>query len=201
MEQDDKKLEILKSAGECFARYGYEKTTLDDIGKPVGLNKASLYHYYKNKESIFVEVISSEAASFLGTLKEKIAGIKDCQKKIFTYLDGRFEYIQKAINLNKLSFETASKHKALFAELLENIFKMETGVISEILDDCKKNGIIADDCDTNRTAGAILTMSDAIKTKTFKCSEWNFNENTFDYSLIREEVKFSVSLILNGIRK
>ena len=36
MELQDKKAEIQKAASECFARYGYEKTTLDDIGRLVG---------------------------------------------------------------------------------------------------------------------------------------------------------------------
>ena len=57
MDTSPKKQEILKAASECFARFGYEKTTLDDIGKMVGLNKASLYYYYKNKEDIFAEVV------------------------------------------------------------------------------------------------------------------------------------------------
>ena len=46
MTEPDKREQILKAAAECLSQYGYEKTTLSDIGKLVGLNKASLYYYY-----------------------------------------------------------------------------------------------------------------------------------------------------------
>ena len=39
----DKRQMILEAAGECFDRFGYNKTTLKDIGERVGLNKASIY--------------------------------------------------------------------------------------------------------------------------------------------------------------
>jgi AcrR family transcriptional regulator len=68
VEAFEKKKEILKAASDCFARYGYEKTTLDDIGKMVGLNKASLYYYYKNKEAIFSEVVFEETEALFQAL-------------------------------------------------------------------------------------------------------------------------------------
>ena len=60
MKSDEKRKKIIQAAGDCFARFGYEKTTMDDIGKKVGLNKASLYYYYKDKESIYTEVVYVE---------------------------------------------------------------------------------------------------------------------------------------------
>jgi AcrR family transcriptional regulator len=41
MSKEDKKLKVLKAESDCFGGYGYERTTSDDIGKLVGLNKAS----------------------------------------------------------------------------------------------------------------------------------------------------------------
>ncbi|ULT26448.1 TetR/AcrR family transcriptional regulator [Sphingobacterium sp. E70] len=61
---------IGQAAMECFERYGLEKTTLDDIAKAVGLNKTSLYYYYKNKEDIFIEVAIREGESFINTLQQ-----------------------------------------------------------------------------------------------------------------------------------
>jgi len=62
---------IGQAAMECFERYGLEKTTLEDIAKTVGLNKTSLYYYYKNKEDIFIEVAIREGQSFIDTLQKK----------------------------------------------------------------------------------------------------------------------------------
>ena len=45
--QQIRKEAILDVAREMFTKVGYEKTTLDKIGKAVGLSKQSLYYYVK----------------------------------------------------------------------------------------------------------------------------------------------------------
>ena len=39
---------ILKIAQEIFSKYGYRKTTLDDIANAVRKGKSSLYYYFKS---------------------------------------------------------------------------------------------------------------------------------------------------------
>ena len=42
---------LIGVAAELFARKGYRATTLDDIAAELGLKKASLYHYIKQRKS------------------------------------------------------------------------------------------------------------------------------------------------------
>ena len=51
---------ILKIAQEIFSKYGYKKTTLDDIANAVRKGKSSLYYYFKSKEDLFQAVIIKE---------------------------------------------------------------------------------------------------------------------------------------------
>lgn len=51
---------ILKTAREIFSKYGYKKTTLDDIANAVRKGKSSLYYYFKSKEDLFHAVIMKE---------------------------------------------------------------------------------------------------------------------------------------------
>lgn len=54
------KEEILESAKKVFAKYGYKKTSVNDIAKAAGKAKSSLYHYFESKEKIFVEIVRRE---------------------------------------------------------------------------------------------------------------------------------------------
>lgn len=45
--------EILEAAQTCFLRFGYSKTSLDDIAREAGLSRPLLYRKYRNKEAIF----------------------------------------------------------------------------------------------------------------------------------------------------
>ena len=52
LKKEEKKQMILKAAAECFSKNGYDKTTLDEIGHKVSLNKATLYYYYSSLPGI-----------------------------------------------------------------------------------------------------------------------------------------------------
>jgi len=51
---------ILKIAREIFSKYGFKKTTLDDIANAVRKGKSSLYYYFSSKEDLFQAVIMKE---------------------------------------------------------------------------------------------------------------------------------------------
>jgi AcrR family transcriptional regulator len=51
---------IVNTAREVFARFGYRKTTLDDIAAPLRKAKSFIYHYFAGKEDIFTAVLERE---------------------------------------------------------------------------------------------------------------------------------------------
>ncbi len=74
----DKKMKdnIIQHADKLFKKFGYNKTTMNDIAKSMGKSKSSLYHYYSHKEEIYKDVISRE----FNILKEKL--LNEINKKI-----------------------------------------------------------------------------------------------------------------------
>lgn len=53
----NKKEEILKIASREFAKYGYTGVSMDAIAKKAGISKAAIYYHFKNKASLFEEVV------------------------------------------------------------------------------------------------------------------------------------------------
>ncbi len=49
---DEMRNTIICKAGELFSRYGYKKTTMDDIADALQKGKSSIYYYFQNKEDI-----------------------------------------------------------------------------------------------------------------------------------------------------
>ncbi|MFH1349327.1 MAG: TetR/AcrR family transcriptional regulator [Pseudomonadota bacterium] len=62
-----RKAQILEAAAKIFEKKGYDRATLQDIADRVGITKAALYYYFKNKHDLLYEVI--------GTLVDK--GIRE----------------------------------------------------------------------------------------------------------------------------
>lgn len=50
-----KRRAVILSAASAFRRRGYHNTSMRDIGEALGLTKAALYYYVKNKEEILFE--------------------------------------------------------------------------------------------------------------------------------------------------
>lgn len=196
METPEKKLSILKAASSCFARYGYEKTTLDDIGRLVGLNKASLYYYYKNKESIYTEVIFNEANEYLTTVFDEVRKVEGCKDRVLKYISERLKYIRGAVNLSQLSIDSIQKLAPLFGDMYGKIVEKEVEYLSAVLDCCIKDGEITK-CDTSRVAKSIITVFEAILNRVGACSEQSSTDISLD---ALAEVSFIVSLILDGLK-
>ncbi len=41
---------IIKTSGQIFSRYGFRKTTMEEISKALKMGKSSVYYYFKSKE-------------------------------------------------------------------------------------------------------------------------------------------------------
>jgi AcrR family transcriptional regulator len=64
---------ILDAAFQCFATYGFRRTTMDDIARAVGLSRPALYLHYRNKEDIF----RSLAQRYFETAEAEMARVLD----------------------------------------------------------------------------------------------------------------------------
>jgi AcrR family transcriptional regulator len=63
--RDAKKQAILRAAGAELAESGFGRASLDDIAERVYITKATLYHYFPNKEALYhawMDLVSAEVA-------------------------------------------------------------------------------------------------------------------------------------------
>ncbi|KOY85827.1 hypothetical protein AD998_06395 [bacterium 336/3] len=188
---------ILKAAKDCFARYGYEKTTLDDIGKIARLNKASLYYYFKNKEDIFIQVVLSEAKDFIEKLQNSALQAESIEEKIVTYLIARMRYYRDVLNLHQLSVTIVQEIQPKFDEVYQSVKNEEIAYLESIL----KQGIkqkVFELHNSLQIAEVLITIADALK------HEATFRSNTFDmasvdYSKAEKKIEMITKLILKGL--
>ena len=195
--KDDKREHITTAAAECLARYGYEKTTMDDIARRVGLNKTSLYYYFPSKEAIFTQVVIEEARLFIGALQTKIESVTGCRRRILTYLTERLHYYRQVVNLHNLSIDTLNRVQPTFKALYQSVLEREIAFIELILEQGMQAGEIRDG-QAGRLAHAIMTVADALKHAAC-CQSAKPWPAEIDYSAIESDLHLIVSLIMDGI--
>lgn len=62
---ENQKEAILSRAAELFARNGYQGTSMNDVAEGSGLSKATLYHYYRDKDELLVSIAANHVTKLV----------------------------------------------------------------------------------------------------------------------------------------
>lgn len=57
--ESERRREVILTAGRLFCRHGYERTTVRELARAVGLQSGSLFHHFRSKEEILVAVMNN----------------------------------------------------------------------------------------------------------------------------------------------
>lgn len=64
---------ILDAASTLILRYGYHKTTIDDIAREAGVGKGTLYLHWNTREALFAALILREKVAMAEDIKQRLA--------------------------------------------------------------------------------------------------------------------------------
>jgi AcrR family transcriptional regulator len=64
---------ILDAAAELVLRWGYKKTTIDDIAKQAGVAKGTIYLHWKAREDLFMALLIREDLKLAEDMKQRFA--------------------------------------------------------------------------------------------------------------------------------
>ena len=67
---DEQREAILSRAGELFARQGYHAASMNQVAEACGLSKATLYHYYRDKDALLVQIADAHVSRLRALVAE-----------------------------------------------------------------------------------------------------------------------------------
>jgi len=89
---------VIANAGKIFSRFGFKKTTMDEIAQAARKGKSSIYYYFTSKEEIFEAVVEREASQLRASLAAAISESKTPQEKLNNYIIARMKGFKKLVN-------------------------------------------------------------------------------------------------------
>ena len=136
-----KKEIIVRAAKELFFRFGFSKTSMEDIAGESGLAKPTLYYYYENKEAIFNEIVLEEAHNFIGRLDKVIAADIPADEKIRRFYQTVYKNLQTyAAELNELP-ESLCAHSPHGQPVINKIHEMLMSRLKTLLESGMREGV------------------------------------------------------------
>lgn len=160
MNKDDiVKNEIIENAARLFQKWGYNKTTIEDIAKASGKGKSSLYYYYKDKEEIFTEVVRREAAAVFASIRARISACDTAEDKLLAYIETYMSEIDKASTLYAIICNEVSYDMKLLKKLWDKFDDVQADYIKKILEEGIRNGEFEFPPDVDIDAAAYIIMN------------------------------------------
>jgi len=198
MKKDRRKM-ILLAAEECFAKYGYKKTTLEDIGKVVGISKPAIYYYFKSKAEIYITVVTNKYNNLIYELNEEVGSWTVCEDKIHGYFEKRLDWLYKQSNiLNQVTQDELRFFDEYASDTVANINKKERKLFTNILKKCIEDKVFQD-FDVECISSYIFILADGI----FNDHRASDNVNAIaqdEIDNIKKEVSNALDIFLNGLK-
>ncbi len=182
--QQQYKARILEAAKVLFTRYGFRKTTVDEIAEWAGMAKSTMYKVFRTKEEILAELVVSEARAFRRAYMTEIKKLDDPLRKIEMLCRESSNYFNRYPFLGRVMVDEERR----FTPFLRNEVSFVEDGIREIITKLLHWGL---------EAGALrpLNVPDAVET--ILALMW-----TFAYHQTPGDAENSewVTFVLNGIK-
>jgi AcrR family transcriptional regulator len=133
----DTRLAVIKAAQNIFAKFGYKKTTVDDIARAAHKVKSTIYQYFESKEDIFQTIVEKESQILKEEIKKAIKAQDNPKKKLLTYVITRMRVLKDLSNFYNALRDEYLEHFVFIEKIRKKYLKDEINTIKKIL----KNGV------------------------------------------------------------
>ncbi len=182
---------IIHAARKVFARYGFRKTTMQDIAGAARKAKSSLYHYFNSKEDIFRSVLEKEVGILKDQILKSINKEETAQKKLTAYFVARMYGFKKVINFYSAFSDEYLENYGFIQRMRREYDQYEISMIRSMLSEGVDEGSFTIS-NLQMTAAAILT---ALKGMEY---QWAVEQ---DVEAIEKNIRSMANVLFYGIVK
>lgn len=122
-QQNNKKDLIMSAALKVMTKKGYYSSTMDDIVLESGMSKGAIYHYYKSKKEVYLELIvylESKYTDMFATVNRESTSAKQL-KKLFTIWSDQLQKEPDFFQSFSI-FQSMSRHDKDFKQAMQRMY-------------------------------------------------------------------------------
>jgi AcrR family transcriptional regulator len=131
--KEELRKKIIITAGQIFSRFGFRKTTMEEIARAMKMGKSSIYYYFKSKEEIFEAVVLYEANILRNELTTAIKSVDSPIGKMEKYIFVRMKAFEKLSNYYNSVFDKNLDHFEFIERIREEYDREELAILRLIL--------------------------------------------------------------------
>jgi len=128
------KEKILQVAEDEFAKHGFDGVSLNDIVKIVGINKATIYHHFKDKRALYQEIIKSKIDILHTNIEEIFDSETDSEKLLKKYIEAIVLTVQDNPNIVPMALREFANFGANVDESLVPHIEIGLSYLAKIIE-------------------------------------------------------------------
>ena len=191
MKIDETRDKILNAATTIFSKFGFHKTTVDEIARAAHKAKGSVYYHFKSKEELFQGVIDKEFQILRGELITAIDNGNNAKEKLANYITVRMKTLNELTNFYDALKNDYLTYLGFIEQIRQRYDAEETILIKSIL----TSGVNNNEFKINNvelTAPAILSALKGLEIPFF--IENKYNE-------LETRLNVLIAILIRGIEK
>lgn len=134
---------LLNCAAQLFARWGFDKTSVDDIAREAGISKGGVYLEFPNKEALFKAVVCREFARYAEDWLHRFE--QDPGEWSFARM---FQHSIAAVNANPLIKALVTRDQRIYGNFLQcdsELLGLAVSMRAELFSQLQQAGAMRDD--------------------------------------------------------
>ena len=189
--------EIIGVAKGLIARFGFRKTTMEDIARAARIAKATLYHYFASKEEILREIIHREGNALREKLQQALSQGRTPEEKLTLYARTRFRTLRNLALYYKAMSEEFYSHMPFVERERKEFDQFELDTLEQLLREGVERGEF-DIPDPRLYAFLLLQAMKGLEYPLATGTALHMDDQELD---LDEALNLLLNILLNGIRK
>lgn len=180
---------IVESATIFFSKYGFYKTSMDEIAKHIHKAKGTIYYYFNSKEGLFNEVLKQELNTVKLKLRQIVSKDTDPLVTLKEYILIRLKLLNVSLNYQETLKADLFQRYQFVKNVRDDFDTFERNQITFILEKGRNEGCL-DVKSIESTVDIIMMLVNSIEIPLFLQNKYTKYESTIDEL---------ATLIVNGL--
>lgn len=153
----DSKQKIINAAEALFALKGYDGVSVVEIALKAKTSKSLIFHYFKSKENILIDLIKKRLEEFEDFLKGSLKHHTP-RKKLESFIESYLNLLTRQTDFFKILFrETLNSNRKITNLIIQHNTRV-ADIIREIIEEGKELGDFRSDINTESYSILLTTL-------------------------------------------
>ena len=158
----EKRDRILRAAVKIFSRNGFFNSKVSEIARAAEVADGTIYLYFKNKDDLLISLFEEKMGEVVADVRQRIAVGGNALEKLKIFIENHMDLLERESGLVEVIQVELRQSTKFLKDYTPVKFFEYLDVISDILEEGKREGVIRPDLNVSVARRAIFGALDGL---------------------------------------